>query len=92
MLIIEFTPQMKRDVKKMKKRGKDLEKLTKTLAILASEKVLPQQYRDHPLKGSLHDFRECHIEPNWLLMYQIFEDKLILSCTATGTHDDLFKE
>jgi len=92
MLIIEFTAQMKRDVKKMKKRGKDMGKLTETLAILAVEKALPAQYRDHQLKGNLDDLRECHIEPNWLLLYQILGDKLILSCTATGTHDDLFKE
>ena len=92
MLTIEFSSQMKRGVKKMKKRGKDIAKLTQTLAILATEKALPPQYRDHQLKGSLTDFRECHIEPDWLLMYQIFEDKLILSCMATGTHDDLFKE
>jgi mRNA interferase YafQ len=76
----------------MKKRGRDIVKLTQTLAILAAERALPPQYRDHQLKGSLTDFRECHIDPDWLLMYQIFEDKLILSCMATGTHDDLFKE
>ncbi|MBD5461071.1 MAG: type II toxin-antitoxin system YafQ family toxin [Lachnospiraceae bacterium] len=45
---------------------------------------------DHPLTGNLQDFRECHIEPDWLLMYQIYEDTLILSATATGTHADLF--
>jgi len=92
MLDIEYTAQMKRGMKMMQKRGKDMDKLTATLAILAAQKVLPPQYRDHQLKGNLNDLRECHIEPNWLLVYQIYKDKLILSCTATGTHDDIFKE
>lgn len=52
--------------------------------------TLPREYRDHALTGDLADFRECHIEPDWLLMYQIFDDVLILSLTATGTHADLF--
>ena len=51
---------------------------------------MPEQYRDHALGGNLKDFRECHIEPDWLLIYQIHEDMLILSATATGTHADLF--
>ena len=92
MLEIEFTPQMKRDMKKMQKRGKDMSKMTKVLAILAAGEMLPQKHKDHKLRGKWNDFRECHIEPDWLLLYQIFEDKLVLSCTATGTHDDLFKE
>ena len=83
---------MKRDVKLMKKRGKDLSKLTATLHLLASCEPMPKQYRDHKLSGNLSDFRECHIEPDWLLMYQIFEDKLILSASGTGMHSDLFEE
>ena len=53
---------------------------------------MPEPYRDHALGGNLKDFRECHIEPDWLLIYQIHEDMLILSATATGTHADLFGE
>lgn len=74
----------------MKKRGKDLNKLVNVLFLLSTGNPLPIQYRDHQLTGNLHDFRECHIEPDWLLMYQIFEDTLILSATATGSHADLF--
>lgn len=74
----------------MKKRGKDLNKLVNVLFLLSTGNPLPIQYRDHQLTGNLHDFRECHIEPDWLLMYQIFEDMLILSATATGSHADLF--
>ena len=92
MLKIMFTNRMKRDVKRMKKRGKDIEKLTAVLDALARQQPLPERNRDHALSGSLADFRECHIEPDWLLMYQVFEDVLILSATAIGTHADLFDE
>lgn len=90
MYRIEFTAEMKRNVKLMKKRGKDISKLTTVLDLLASGNPMPQQYDDHRLTGNLKDFRECHIEPDWLLMYQIHEDVLILTATATGTHADLF--
>ena len=92
MLEIEFTNRMKRDAKLMKKRGKDMSKLTDTLKLLTSRAPMPKRYRDHQLSGDLKDFRECHIEPNWLLLYRIFEDRLILSASGTGTHADLFSE
>ena len=92
MLEIVYTNKMKRDAKRMKKRGKDLSKLVAVLDLLASQVPIPEKYRDHPLKGDWQDYRECHIEPNWLLIYQIFEDKLILSASGTGTHSDLFEE
>lgn len=90
MYKIVYTNRMKKDAKRMKKRGKDIGKLVNVLSLLASGKPLPVQYKDHSLTGNLHDFRECHIEPVWLLMYQIYEDMLILSATATGSHADLF--
>lgn len=90
MYKIFYTNRMKKDVKLMKRRGKDLNKLIKVLSILADGNSLPVQYKDHSLTGNLRDFRECHIEPDWLLMYQIHEDTLILSATATGIHADLF--
>lgn len=80
---------MKRNVKLMKKRRKDLNKLVFVLNLLASGAVLPQNYKDHQLTGNLKDFRECHIEPDWLLMCQYHDDVLILTATATGTHADL---
>ena len=89
MLKIMFTRRMKRDVKRMKRRGKDLDKLTAVLDMLARREPLPERNRDHALTGELADFRECHIEPDWLLIYQIFEDVLILSAIATGTHAEL---
>jgi mRNA interferase YafQ len=83
---------MKHDAKRMQRRGKDLSKLTIALDLLASGKPMPEKYRDHQLKGKMQGYRECHIEPDWLLLYCIFEDLLILSASGTGTHSDLFDE
>jgi mRNA interferase YafQ len=83
---------MKRDVKRISKRGKDISKLIVTLDLLASEGQMPEKYQDHPLKGDLRGYRECHIEPDWLLIYQIIDDELILLASGTGTHSDLFNE
>ena len=90
MLRIEFTNRMKRDVKRMKRRGKDLRKLTDVLELLARREPLPERNRDHALTGMYSDFRECHIEPDWLLIYEIIGNELVLYLTRTGTHSDLF--
>ena len=89
MYKIQYTTRMKHDVKRMKRRGKDMSKLLSVLSMLSKGEKLPDSNKDHQLSGNLKDFRECHIEPDWLLMYQIFNDTLILSATATGTHSDL---
>ena len=89
MYQIEFTNEMKRNVKLMRRRGKDLRKLTEVLDILARGEQLPARNKDHQLTGKLRDFRECHIEPDWLLIYQVHDDILVLTATATGTHADL---
>ncbi len=73
----------------MRRRGKDLRKLTEVLDILARGEQLPARNKDHQLTGNLRDFRECHIEPDWLLIYQVHDDILVLTATATGTHADL---
>lgn len=91
MYSIVYTNRMKHDAKLMKKRGKDMGKLVAVLNKLAAGETLPESNRDHQLTGSLKDFRECHIEPDWLLMYQIIENQLVLSATATGSHSDLFE-
>ena len=90
MYNIVYTNRMKKDAKLMQKRGKDMTKLVTVLDLLASGEPMPPKYKDHQLTGNLHDFRECHIESDWLLMYQIFDNELILSATATGSHADLF--
>lgn len=74
----------------MERRRKNISMLTAVLNILASGKTLPPKNRDHKHTGNLSDFRECHIESDWLLIYRIEDDKLILTATETGTHADLF--
>ena len=90
MYKIEFTREMKRNAKLMQKRGKDMSKLTHTLQMLASGELIPPKHQDHQLVVSFKDFRECHIAPDWLLIYKIHNDVLILTATETGTHSDLF--
>jgi mRNA interferase YafQ len=92
MLNIEFTSKMKRDVKRIRRRGKDMKKLYAALCILVDQEPLPPKYKDHQLKGEMFGYRECHLESDWLLIYQIIEDKLILSASGMGTHADLFDE
>lgn len=92
MYRIEFTNKMKKDAKLMKKRGKDMSKLTAVLDLLAAGKLLPPNFKDHQLTGDMKDFRECHIEPDWLLIYQFHDDVLTLTATGTGTHADLFRK
>jgi len=67
-----------------------MDKLEAALLILAEGKALPAKNRDHQLSGNFAGFRECHIEGDWLLIYRIFKDKLIVSASGTGTHADLF--
>ena len=81
---------MKRSVKLMKKRGKDLSKLQTVIELLAAGKDLPPKYKDHNLTGNYCKYKECHIEPDWLLIYKIESDILILTLVRTGSHSDLF--
>ena len=82
----------RRSVRLAAKRGCDMDKLEHTITLLAKGGLLPSSYRDHPLRGSYRDYRECHVggEGDWLLIYKKLEDRLILVLTATGTHSDLF--
>ena len=88
MLTPVYTNQFEKDLKKMLRRGKDAEKLKAVISMLVDEIPLPQKYRDHVLLGNFKARRECHIEPDWLLMYRVSEDKIIFE--RTGTHSDLF--
>lgn len=87
---IQRTSQFKKDYKLAVKRGCDINKLQKVVMILASGETLPEEYRDHPLRGNYSGYRECHIEPDWLLVYRITENVLVLTLYRTGTHSDLF--
>lgn len=81
--------QFKRDVKQAQKRGKDMSKLREILLLLVEGAVLPAHFRDHPLSGEWKAYRDCHIEPDWLLIYKIEGNDLYL--VRTGTHSDLFR-
>jgi len=85
------TSLFKKTVKLARKRGLDLTLLDKAVTLLAKGEQLPPKYRDHQLQGKLSAFRECHIKGDWLLVYRIIEDKLILSLHSTGTHSDIFE-
>lgn len=91
MLKISFTAKMKKDLKLAKKRGYDLNEFNTVLNMLVKQEQLPEQYHDHQLSGRYKGHRECHIEPDWLLIYKIENDILTLTLTRTGTHSDLFK-
>ncbi len=84
-----YTTQFKKDYKKIKKQNKDISKLNVVIEKLLSQKKLEPKYNDHSLSGKFKNHRDCHIEPNWILIYRITEDKLILE--RTGSHSDLFK-
>ncbi len=92
MLKIEFGGQFKKDYKIAVKRGCDPKKLEAIITLLANEIPLPEKYRDHALTTSRNykNVRECHIEPDWLLIYKIERDRLVLALIRTGTHSDLF--
>lgn len=90
MYSIVYSTQMKRSLKLMEKRGKDLVKLQKVINILASGEELPPKHKDHCLSGNYSKYRECHIEPDWLLIYKIEKDILVLTLVITGSHSDLF--
>jgi len=89
MKTIRRTSQFKQDVKRMQRRGKDLEKLKRVLETLMKEEKLAQEYRDHVLVGQYKGTRECHIEPDWLLIYELAESEIVL--IRTGSHSDLFR-
>ena len=84
------TNRFKRDLKLARKRGHNLSLLGNVVDILASGEKLPARYHDHQLTGNYEGCRECHITPDWLLIYEIAEDELFLYLTRTGTHSDLF--
>ncbi len=85
---IRRTSQFKTDVKRMKRRGKDLGNLKGVLEKIASGQELEPRHRDHVLVGQYRGTRECHIEPDWLLIYEKAESVVLI---RTGTHSDLFK-
>ena len=89
---VKFTKQFKKDLKLAKKQNKDLDKLFEVVNILAEGGTLDARYRDHDLSGNYKGTRECHIEPDWLLVYEIRDEVLVLMLYRLGTHSELFKK
>ena len=92
MYEVKPTARFKKDLKLLVKRGCNISLLTEAVELLAAGASLPPRYGDHELKGKWLGHRECHITPNWLLVYKKHNDILVLTLSCTGTHSDLFKK
>ena len=90
MLDIVQTSRFKRDLRRCAKRGKDIDKMESIVTKIQHLKELPVKNRDHVLTGEWNGFRECHIEPDWLLIYKLDEANSLLHLVRTGSHADLF--
>ncbi len=90
MLIPQETTRFRRDLKRTRRRGKDSEKIKDVIKLLVAEEPLPERLRDHPLVGDWRGYRECHLEPDWLLIYRTDTEAGTLALVRTGTHADLF--
>ena len=86
---IYYTTQFKKDYKKIKKQNKDITKIEFVIKELASSKVLDQKYKDHQLSGRWKEHRDCHIEPDWILIYRLTPNSIVLE--RTGSHSELFE-
>jgi mRNA interferase YafQ len=86
---LRYSTRCRRDIKRAAKRGKDIGKMESLIELLQAGDPLPARYRDHPLRGKWQGYMECHIEPDWLLVYE--RDETLLMVVATGTHADLFE-
>ena len=84
------TSQFKKDIKRADKRGKDLARLKTVIDLLIDGNVLPPGYKDHPLRGNFAGSRDCHVEPDWVLIYTLTENNSHVRFERTGTHSDLF--
>ena len=89
-LTVKLTTTFKKDYKMAMKRGRKLELLDKVITTLALGENLPNENRDHDLHGNWKGYRECHIQPDWLLIYKINKGELLLTAYRTGSHSDLF--
>lgn len=85
---VSQTTQFKKDIKRQRHRGKDLNKIKAAIELLLAKRPLPPRYNDHRLSGTWAGHRDCHVEPDWLLIYRLSADELRLE--RTGTHADLF--
>lgn len=88
---LAYTSAFKKGLKRCKKQGLDLSVMDEVVELLMDGKKLPEKNHDHPLRGKWNGFRECHIQPDWLLIYLIEDDVLTLTLVETGSHADLLK-
>ena len=89
-LNVKPTSRFKKELRRAVKRGLDEKLLNKIIKLLANEQPLPPENKDHELKGKFNGYRECHIQHDWLLIYKVYKNDLVLSLERTGTHSDLF--
>lgn len=92
MFQLEYSGQFKRDFKRMVKRGADVELMRTVLHFLENDGQVPASYKPHTLSGNYQGIWECHIEPDWLLMYDISNTIRLIRLVRTGTHSDLFRK
>ena len=88
--LVKWTSRFKQDYKRIIKRGEDIKLLDQVIRMLAAGKPLPPQYHNHTLTGNFAGMQECHIKPDWLLVYYYEQDILVLTLSRTGSHSDLF--
>lgn len=88
---VRFTNQFKKDLKLAKKQGKNIDKLFEVIEKLSNGEPLEQKFRDHELTGNYKGCRECHVEPDWLLIYEVVNDVLVLMLYRISSHSELFK-
>ena len=89
-MTIKYTTQFKKDYKRMQRQKKDLQKLRLVIQTLANAQTLDIHYHDHPLSGNWRGYRDCHLEPDWVLIYKVEED--VLTLARMGSHSELFKK
>lgn len=92
MLTIKYHTLFKKDFKRIKKRGYDISRLEKIVELLANEVPLPEQFKDHNLSGNYNGFRECHIAPDWLLIYQVNNNELVFFFCQEQVHTAIYSE
>jgi mRNA interferase YafQ len=93
MRTVKTSSRFRKDYKLMAKRGKAMDKVNAVISLLANDEILPPALCDHPLKGNLAGFRDCHVEPDWVLIYKKVDDEILelreLLLDRIGTHSDL---
>lgn len=89
-LTVRQTSQFKKELKKARKQGKEMAAMDKAVSLLQNCEALPPKFKDHALTGDWKGYRECHLSPDWLLVYMIENDVLVLTLTRTGSHSEIF--